>query len=156
MVLVNRFPNHFSFSVANRKNSLYLHNHLKSLDDLLNKHTFDTYTAVVIADVSIKNNTVTAVSHTLSKYRDIIRIVHHVFNVMTTEAELFTMKSSINQVCQISDVKKVHVITNSIYTAKYIFDFSIYLLSQIRYLLVVILELNSVSEVQYKDMMTDR
>ena len=29
-------------------------------------------------------------------------------------------------------------------------------LSQIRYLLVVILELNSVSEVQYKGMMTDR
>jgi len=28
--------------------------------------------------------------------------------------------------------------------------------SQIRYLLVVILELNSVSEVQYKGMMTDR
>jgi len=28
--------------------------------------------------------------------------------------------------------------------------------SQIRYLLVVILELNSVSEVQYKNMMTDR
>ena len=30
------------------------------------------------------------------------------------------------------------------------------ILSQIRYSLVVILELNSVSEVQYKDMMTDR
>ena len=29
-------------------------------------------------------------------------------------------------------------------------------LSQIRYLLVVILKLNSVSEVQYKGMMTDR
>ena len=29
-------------------------------------------------------------------------------------------------------------------------------ISQIRYLLVVILELNSVSEVQYKGMMTDR
>ena len=29
-------------------------------------------------------------------------------------------------------------------------------LSQIRYLLVVILELNSVSEVQYKGMITDR
>jgi len=29
-------------------------------------------------------------------------------------------------------------------------------LSQIRYLLVVILELNSVSEVQYKDMMINR
>ena len=29
-------------------------------------------------------------------------------------------------------------------------------LSQIRYLLVVILELNSISEVQYKDMMIDR
>jgi len=29
-------------------------------------------------------------------------------------------------------------------------------LSQIRYLLIVILELNSVSEVQYKDMMIDR
>lgn len=127
MVLVNRFPNHFSFSVANRKNSLYLHNHLKSLDDLLNKHTFDTYTAVVIADVSIKNNTVTAVSHTLSKYRDIIRIVYHVFNVITTEAKLFTIRSGINQACQISDVKKVHIITNSIYAAKHIFDFSVHL-----------------------------
>ena len=30
------------------------------------------------------------------------------------------------------------------------------ILSQIRYLLVVILELNNVSEVQYKGMMTDR
>ena len=29
-------------------------------------------------------------------------------------------------------------------------------ISQIRYLLVVILKLNSVSEVQYKDMMIDR
>ena len=29
-------------------------------------------------------------------------------------------------------------------------------LSQIRYLLVVILELNSVSEIQYKGIMTDR
>ena len=31
-----------------------------------------------------------------------------------------------------------------------------YFVSQIRYSLVVILELNSVSEVQYKGMMTDR
>jgi len=31
-----------------------------------------------------------------------------------------------------------------------------FMLSQIRYSLVVILELNSVSEVQYKDMMIDR
>jgi len=111
---------------------------------------------VVIVDVSVKNNTITTVSYALSKYRDIIRIVHHVFNVMTTEAELFTIRSGINQACQISDVKKVHVITNSIYTAKYIFDSSTYLLLQIRYSLVVILELNSVSEVQYKGIMTDR
>ena len=33
---------------------------------------------------------------------------------------------------------------------------AISIVSQIRYLLVVILELNSVSEVQYKGMMTDR
>lgn len=110
------------FYVANRKNFLCLYNHLKSLDNLLNKHTFDTYTAVVIVDVSVKNNTVTAVSHILSKYRDIIRIVHHVFNVMTTEAKLFIIKSGINQACQILDVKKVHVITNSVHTAKHIFD----------------------------------
>jgi len=114
MVLINRFPNFFSFYVGNRKNSLCLHNHFKSLDDLLNKHTFDTYTAVVITDVSIRNNTVTAVSHTLSKYRDIIRVVHYVFSVMTAEAELFTIRSGINQACQIPDVKKVHVITNFI------------------------------------------
>ena len=37
-----------------------------------------------------------------------------------------------------------------------IHNFGRVILSQIRYSLVVILELNSVSEVQYKDMMIDR
>ena len=37
-----------------------------------------------------------------------------------------------------------------------IHNFGRVILSQIRYSLVVILELNSVSEVQYKGMMTDR
>ena len=82
---------------------------------------------MVIVDVSVKNNTVTTVSHTLLKCGDIIKTVHHAFNVTTTEAKLFTIRSGINQACQISDVKKVHIITNSIYAAKHIFDFSVHL-----------------------------
>ena len=42
------------------------------------------------------------------------------------------------------------------YTGPIVNTVEVEILSQIRYSLVVILELNSVSEVQYKDMMIDR
>ena len=52
----------------------------------------------------------------------------------------------------------VYIILNLLYSKEYMLFIrsTCVKLSQIRYSLVVILELNSVSEVQYKGMMTDR
>ena len=49
---------------------------------------------------------------------------HHAINISTTEAELFAMKCDINQAVGIPYIKHIIIITDSINTAKKIFDSS--------------------------------
>ena len=47
-------------------------------------------------------------------------------NILTTKVELFAIRCGISQSSQIQDITHIIVITNTIYTAKYIFDIFIY------------------------------
>ena len=49
-------------------------------------------------------------------------MIHHVANITTTEAELFTIKCEINQAIGIPNIKHIVVITDSLHTTKRIFD----------------------------------
>ena len=51
---------------------------------------------------------------------------HHAINISTTEAELFAMKCGINQAVGIPYIKHIIIITDSINTAKKIFDSSLH------------------------------
>jgi len=89
----------------------------------------------------------------------VAKTIHHAINITTIKAELFTIRCRINQAIHITNVLHIIVITDAIYSAKKIFDSFFhpyqvqYIVSQISYSLVVILELNSVLEVQYKEIM---
>lgn len=83
---------------------------------------FNSGTIIAIADTSIKNNIVTAVSHIFSNCGKLSKKVHHAVNVTTTEAELFAIRSTINQSCQVTNANKIIIITDAIYAAKKIFD----------------------------------
>jgi len=79
-------------------------------------------TAFVITNASIKDNIATSISYVHSANQPLIKTVHHAVFVTSTEAELFTIRCSINQACIKENMSKIIVITDSIQAAKKIFD----------------------------------
>ena len=83
----------------------------------------DPHTALVITDASIKKDIATSISHIHSFNRLIIKTVHHASFVTSMEAELFAIRCGINQASAIDNASKIIVVTDSIHTAKRIFDY---------------------------------
>ena len=84
--------------------------------------SFSPSTAIVITDVSIKNDIATFISYMHIANSLLIKTLHHVAFVTSTEAELFVIRCGINQASNKEHVSKIIVITNSIHAAKKIFD----------------------------------
>ena len=78
--------------------------------------------AIVVSDASIKNDIATSISYVHIADHSLIKILHHAAFIMTTEAELFAIRCGINQACSNENVSRIIVVTNSIYTAKNIFN----------------------------------
>ena len=79
-------------------------------------------TAITIMDTSIKNNITTAISHIHISNRPLSKTHHHLAFVMSIGVELFAIRCSINQASSIDNISKIIVATDSIYTARKIFD----------------------------------
>jgi len=118
--IVDLFPDHFSFNLASREKNN------KKCSQQLNEMTLQLFsslhTAIVITDASVKKDITTSISHVHILNHPLTKIVHHTAYVMSTEAELFAIRCGINQACSKKDISKIVVITNSIHTAKKIFD----------------------------------
>ena len=65
---------------------------------------------------------VTSITYIHVYNKPVIKTLHHAVNVMTTEAELFTIRYGINQTTSISGISKIVVITDSPHAAQRIFD----------------------------------
>jgi len=59
--------------------------------------------------------------------RPIIKTIHQVVHIISTEAELFAIRCGINQVLNLDNMSKVIVITNFIHMVRKIFELSVYL-----------------------------
>jgi len=77
--------------------------------------------------MGIKNNITTSIVHIHVHDRPIIKTIHHATNVTSTEAELFTIRCSINQAINLPGISKIVVVTGFIHVAKKIFDLATYL-----------------------------
>ena len=80
------------------------------------------YTAIVVTDTSVKKDITISISHVYICDYPLTKMVYHAAFVTSTEAELFAIRCSINQACSKENVSKIIIITNSIYSAKKIFD----------------------------------
>ena len=78
--------------------------------------------AIAITDASIKNDIAIYILHIHLVDHPLIKTVHHVAFVTSTEAELFAIRCGINQACNKENVSKIIIITNSIHAARKIFD----------------------------------
>ena len=79
-------------------------------------------TAIVVIDASIKNSIATSILHIYIANSSLIKTLHHMAFVTSTEAELFAIRCGINQASNKKNVSKIIIITNSIHAAKKIFD----------------------------------
>ena len=100
----NNFSFLFSFHVANREKPTSLHKYFQALDFIIHDSSSNFYSTVIIANASIKNNITSSVLHIISNCRNLSKKVHHIVNVTTTEAELFSIRCSITQAYQIFDL----------------------------------------------------
>ena len=81
---------------------------------------------IIVSDASIKNHVTTLISHIHPFNKPIVKTIHRVINVITTEAELFTIQYSINQAIDNANVNYIVIITDSLHTARRIFDSSLH------------------------------
>ena len=81
----------------------------------------------IIVNTSIINNVITSESHIQRKQDIIAKIIHHITNINSIEAELFAIRYGINYSIQLQDISHIIVVTDAIPTAKQIFDTLIHL-----------------------------
>ena len=122
--LIDNFLSHFSFHIADRKNPTSLHDYFKALDSIVKNSVFNSHTA--IANTNININTI-SISHVIFKYGDLSKKSYYTINITTTKVKLFTIRYSISQAFQVSNVDKIIIITDAIHAAKCIFDSSAHL-----------------------------
>jgi len=121
--LIDTFSDHFSFHMQKQD----IKDHLHNLDNIAISTSTDPHSIMVILDTSIRNNIATSISHIHLYNRLIIKIIHHVVNITSTETELFAIRYGINQANNISNIKYIVVITDFLYMAKNIFNLLMHL-----------------------------
>ena len=118
--IVDLFPDRFSFNLASREKNNKKRS--QQLDEMTLQSSSSPHTAIVVTDASVKKDIATSISHMHIYNHPLTKTVHHAVYVTSTEAELFAIRCGINQACCKKDISKIVVITNSIHTAKKIFD----------------------------------
>jgi len=120
--LIDMFSSCFSFHSSDWKSKDSRAVHIHKLDEYILQASANLKTAVVVSDVSIKNQVATFITHIHSFNNPIIKTHHHVINVTSTEIELFTIRYSINQAIQMANINCIVVIMDLLYVAQRIFD----------------------------------
>jgi len=122
--IIDNFSDCISFNIRDKGKDDNHHTH--QLDKLALEFSSSPSTTIIATDASIKNDIATFILHIYTYNRPIIKMIHHVVYVTSTKAELFVIRSSINQALNLDNVSKVIVITDSIYVARKIFEPSVH------------------------------
>ena len=117
--LVDNFPNQFSFHSVNHKDTDAKITYCIKLDSIYEN-------SLIISNTSIKNNIATLISYIRRDQEVTTKTVYYAMNVTPSEAEIFTMRYSINHTVHLYDVINIIVITDAILAAKQIFDMFIH------------------------------
>jgi len=108
------------FDVANKEKNKKLC--FQQLNNMTLQASSSPHMATIVTDASVKNDIAILVSHIHIHNHPLIKTVHHVAFVTSTEAELFAIRCGINQACSKENVSKIIVVTDSIHVAKKLFD----------------------------------
>ena len=122
--IIDNFSDRISFNIHDKgkddKHCTYW------LDKLTLESSSFPSTTIIVSNASIKNNIAISISYTHTYNRHIIKTIHHVVYVTSTELELFAIRYSINQALNLNNMSKVIVITDFIHMVRKIFKLSIH------------------------------
>ena len=124
--LIDIFSSHFSVYPFIKSSSNNLEDHSHQLNNITIISLLNHSHALVIFDASIKNNMATSITYIHICDKPIIKMIYHAANITLTEAKLFAIRCSINQAVNLPGISKIVIITDSIHTAKRIFNSSIH------------------------------
>ena len=116
--LIDLFSDHYSFHFHSSNTEKYI----KKLNEIALSASSNPSSTIAVSDASIKNHVATSILYIHSYNKPVIKTMHRAINITTTKAELFMIHCGINQAVTNSDVNYIVIITNSLYTAKRIFD----------------------------------
>jgi len=120
--IIDTHTNRFSFHLFSKWISHNIKPHIQELNKIAIELSDDLSTALIITDASVKNNITTSITHIHIQDKPIMKTLHHALNVMSTEAELVTIRCGINHATSIDNISKKIIVIDSIHTAKKIFD----------------------------------
>ena len=123
--IIDTFSDHFSFYPFSKYKS-NIKEQIKKLDNLAIELSESPTSVLVITDASVKNNIATSIAYIHIHDHLITKILYHAMNVTSSEAKLFVIRYSINQVINTNNILKIIVITNSLHSAKKIFDLTLH------------------------------
>jgi len=124
------FSNQFSFHSFSSSNDPSFKSHIQQLDALAVDSSTSSRNALMITDMSVKNNVVLSIAHIHVFNKPVVKTLHHAVNITAQEAEFFTIRCSINHTVLSHDTSRIIVITDSIHIAKKIFDPSSHMLQK--------------------------
>ena len=90
--LIDIFSNCFSFYTSSKQSNKKFNAHIQALDNIALTSSSDFSITLIVSNTSIKNQVVTFISHVHVHNKQIIKMIHHMVNVTTTEAKLFTIR----------------------------------------------------------------
>jgi len=90
--LIDIFSNCFSFHTSSKQSNKSLNVHIQALNNIALTYSSDSSIALMVSNASIKNRVVTSISHVHVHNKQVIKTTHHIVNVTTTEAKLFTIR----------------------------------------------------------------
>jgi len=118
--VIDTFQDWFSFNLSNKvKNDTA---RSQQLDNITIVSSLLSHMALIVSNTSIKHDIATSVLHIHMRDKPLIKTVYHAVFITSTEAKLFAIRCGLNQACNEEEISKIIVVTDSIYTAKKIFD----------------------------------
>ena len=120
--IIDIFTSWFSFYSFTKCNNKDLKTYIQQLDNLVLESSSTPFNALVITDASVKNNVAIFISHIHIHNKPVTKMLHQAMNVISTKAELFAIRYSINQATSHNKISKIIVVTDSLHAVRKIFN----------------------------------
>jgi len=120
--VIDTFSNHFSFHSFSRSNDSSFKSYLQQLDTLAIEFSSSSSNTLIITNVSVKNNVALSIVHIHVFNKPVVKTLHHIVNITSSEAKFFAIRCGINQVVLPHETLRIIIVTDSIHVTKKIFD----------------------------------